>query len=372
MDPVSTKCELCDGKRYSSKALSYTYKGKNIVEILAMTAKDALEFFDGSSKIRKALNALCVVGLSYITLGQPSSTLSGGERQRLKLAKNLDGKGNIYVLDEPTTGLHASDIEKIMALFERLVDRGNTVIIIEHNLDVIKRADYIIDVGPDGGRFGGEIVYTGTPGDMVRSSDTITARCLRYSVENKVLSDAELDELTRGRDYDGDIAVIKEETEEEEGMKLEEIGHAECENGEFRVVLDDKYKAGLKGLDGFSHLQLIWWFSGCDNAADRSTVTVERPYKKGPAELGTFATRSPERPNPIASSVCEVKSIDLEKGIVNLIYFDAFTGTPVLDIKPYQPSVDKVERASVPEWCRHWPKNYESSGDFDWEKEFNF
>lgn len=110
------------------------------------------------------------------------------------------------------------------------------------------------------------------------------------------------------------------------------------------------------------NLQLIWWFSGCDNSSDRNTVAVEKPYRKGPDELGTFATRSPERPNPIASSVCEVKSVDYEKGIINLTYFDAYTGTPVLDIKPYQPSVDRVENASVPSWCSHWPKSYENSG----------
>jgi len=198
MDPVTTVCERCDGKRYSDKALSYTYKGKSIVDILEMPASEALTFFEDQKKIRKKLDALCEVGLSYLSLGQPSSTLSGGERQRLKLAKDLDKKGNIYVLDEPTTGLHASDVDKIMALFDRLVDKGNTVIIIEHNLDVMKLADYIIDVGPDGGRFGGEIVYAGTPQEMVEHSDTITAKCLKYSVEGIKLSAQQLEELTGG------------------------------------------------------------------------------------------------------------------------------------------------------------------------------
>lgn len=372
MDPVTTKCEVCDGNRYSDKALSYSYKGKNIVEILNMSAKDALEFFDDNKKIKKSLSALCEVGLSYLSLGQPASTLSGGERQRLKLAKDLDQKGNIYVLDEPTTGLHATDIEKIMILFDNLVERGNTVIIIEHNLDVMKRADYIIDVGPDGGRFGGEIVYTGTPQNMIEQSNTITAKCLKYSVENQKLSIEQLEELTKGRDVDDDVKIFKEETEEDEQMKLEEIGHAECEKGEFMIVFDEKYKQALIGLEGFSHLQVIWWFSGCDNTEDRNILTIEKPYKKGPATLGTFATRSPERPNPIASSVCEIKSIDIEKGVISLSYFDAFTGSPILDIKPYQPSVDKVEKAEVPSWCNHWPKNFENSGNFDWEKEFNF
>ena len=372
MDPVTTKCELCDGRRYSTKALSYTYRGKSIVEILDMSAKDALEFFADSRKIKKALSALCEVGLSYLSIGQSTSTLSGGERQRLKLAKDLDKKGNIYVLDEPTTGLHASDIKKLMALFDRLVEKGNTVIIIEHNLDVMKRADYIIDVGPDGGRFGGEVVYTGTPSDMVKSSDTITAKCLRYSVEKTALTPEQFEELTKGRDTDDDIPLIKREDEEDEGMKLEEIGHAECENGSFRIALNDKFRDGIKGLEGFTHLQVLWWFNGCDNKEDRSVLTVEKPYKKGPEKLGTFATRSPERPNPIGCSVCEVKSVDYEKGIIDLIYFDAFTGTPILDIKPYQPSVDRVENPGVPAWCTHWPKNTETGGDFDWEKEFNF
>lgn len=372
MDPVTTTCEVCGGKRYSEKALSYKYKGKNIVEILEMSAKEALGFFSENKKIKKSLSALCEVGLSYISLGQASSTLSGGERQRLKLAKDLDTKGNIYVLDEPTTGLHASDIEKIMELFDRLVEKGNTVIIVEHNLDVIKRADYIIDVGPDGGRFGGEIVYAGSPKNMVENSDTITAKCLKYSVENVKLSAEQLEELTKNQEVDDDVEIFKLENEEDEQMKLEEIGHAECGNGEFKIVLTEQYKAALKGLEGFSHLHIIWWFSGCDNKEDRNILTIEKPYTKGPAALGTFATRSSERPNPIAISVCGVKSIDIEKGVIALDYFDAFTGTPILDIKPYQPSIDKVEKANVPDWCSHWPESYEKSGDFDWEKEFNF
>ncbi len=222
MDPITRKCESCDGRRFSEKALSYTYKEKNIVEILDMPAKDALEFFEDSKKIRKVLSALCETGLSYLSLGQPTSTLSGGERQRLKLAKELDKQGNIYILDEPTTGLHASDVEKIIALFDRLVDKGNTVIIIEHNLYVITRADYVIDIGPDGGKFGGDIVYKGTPSDMIKNSNTITAKCLRNSVLNVKLSEDELEELTRGLYSDDDIASVKVENaeEKEEEMKL--------------------------------------------------------------------------------------------------------------------------------------------------------
>ena len=182
MDPVTTVCEACEGKRYSAEALSYRYHGKNIVEILDMSAADAYEFFKDSKKLRKALGAMIEVGLPYLSLGQPLSTLSGGERQRVKLAKYLDKKGNIYVLDERTTGLHASDVQTVMELLESLVDRGNTVLVIEHNLDVMKRADYIIDIGPDGGTAGGEVVFTGTPREMAERGDTITAEYLRRSL----------------------------------------------------------------------------------------------------------------------------------------------------------------------------------------------
>lgn len=181
MDPVTTVCEACEGKRYSKEALSYCYRGKNVEEILQMSAEEGLEFFKDNRKISKVLKAMIEVGVPYLSLGQPLSTLSGGERQRIKLAKNLDKKGNIYVLDEPTTGLHASDVKNIMKLLDGLVKRGNTVIVIEHNTDVMKQADYIIDVGPDGGTAGGEIVFTGTPSEMIEKADTITARYLRKS-----------------------------------------------------------------------------------------------------------------------------------------------------------------------------------------------
>lgn len=182
MDPVTTVCEACEGKRYSQEAMSYQYKGKNIVEILDMSAGEGYEFFKDNSKLKKALGAMLEVGLPYLSLGQPLSTLSGGERQRVKLAKDLYKKGNIYVLDEPTTGLHASDVKTVMELLDSLVDRGNTVIVIEHNLDVMKRADWLIDVGPDGGTAGGEIVFTGTPREMVEQAHTITAEYLRKSL----------------------------------------------------------------------------------------------------------------------------------------------------------------------------------------------
>ncbi|NMM62632.1 excinuclease ABC subunit UvrA [Clostridium sp. P21] len=181
MDPVITECEACSRSRYSEEALSYRYREKNIVEVLSMTVGEALIFFE-DKKIRKILQAMKEVGLSYMTLGQPLQTLSGGERQRMKLAKYINKKGNIYILDEPTTGLHISDINKLLQLFEKMVDRGNTVIIIEHNLEVMKQADWIIDIGPDGGKNGGQVVFEGTPKEMLKKGNTITAKCLRKEI----------------------------------------------------------------------------------------------------------------------------------------------------------------------------------------------
>lgn len=178
MDPVITECEACGGVRYNEEALVCRYQGKNIVELLGLTASQAMEIFE-DAKIRKHLKVMQQVGLSYLTLGQPLSTLSGGERQRIKLAKNLGKKGRIIVMDEPTTGLHMSDIENLLKLFDMIVSRGNTLVVIEHNLDVIKQADWIIDIGPDGGRNGGEVVFTGTPEEMIRDAKTLTADSLR-------------------------------------------------------------------------------------------------------------------------------------------------------------------------------------------------
>ena len=178
MDPVITECEACGGVRYNEEALACRYQGKNIVELLGLTASQAMEIFE-DAKIRKHLKVMQQVGLSYLTLGQPLSTLSGGERQRIKLAKNLGKKGRIIVMDEPTTGLHMSDIENLLKLFDMIVSRGNTLVVIEHNLDVIKQADWIIDIGPDGGKNGGEVVFTGTPEEMIRDAKTLTADSLR-------------------------------------------------------------------------------------------------------------------------------------------------------------------------------------------------
>ncbi|BDF68852.1 ABC transporter ATP-binding protein [Oscillospiraceae bacterium] len=178
MDPIVTECEACGGVRYNGEALACAYKGKNIVELLGLTASQALEVFE-DAKIRKRLKGMEQVGLGYLTLGQPLGTLSGGERQRVKLAKNLGKKGGIIVMDEPTTGLHLSDIQNLLKLFDFIVSRGNTLVVIEHNLEVMKRADWIIDIGPDGGDKGGEVVFTGTPMELLRNAKTLTADSLR-------------------------------------------------------------------------------------------------------------------------------------------------------------------------------------------------
>lgn len=236
MDPIVTTCEVCGGNRYNEQALGARVRGKSILDVLGMSADCAAEFFasfiedevpnrvgerDSDSecgaftkgngelpgerlpyqttetapaaydtrqtdairklakKILTVINTMTEVGLPYLTLGQTLSTLSGGERQRIKLAKHLGKKGNIYILDEPTTGLHASDTEKLLELFERMVSKGNTVVIIEHNLDVAKRADYVLDIGPDGGKNGGRVVFAGTPREMHDNAHTITADWLR-------------------------------------------------------------------------------------------------------------------------------------------------------------------------------------------------
>ena len=181
MDPIVTECEACGGVRYNEEALACTYKGKNIVELLGLTASQALQVFE-DAKIRRRLKVMEQVGLSYLTLGQPLSTLSGGERQRIKLAKNLGRKGSIIVMDEPTPGLHMSDIENLLKLFDLIVSRGNTLVVIEHNLDVMKQADWLIDIGPDGGKNGGQVVFTGTPMEMLRCARTLTADSLRASL----------------------------------------------------------------------------------------------------------------------------------------------------------------------------------------------
>jgi len=179
MDEVKITCDECNGKRYIDEVLKLKYKKKNVFEVLNMTIREAKDFFDNSEVMRK-LQVLCDVGLEYLQLGQPLSTLSGGECQRVKLASELHKKGNVYVMDEPTTGLHMADIEKLMKIIKNLVDNDNTVIVIEHNLDVIKHADWVIDLGPKGGHKGGEILFEGTPEDLVKCKRSYTGKHLGY------------------------------------------------------------------------------------------------------------------------------------------------------------------------------------------------
>ena len=150
------------------------------------------------------------------------------------------------------------------------------------------------------------------------------------------------------------------------------IGKIINQEGSVGVVLDKKFVAALTGLEEYSHVQILWWADRCDNEEQRATVTTEKPYTKGPDVLGVFAMHSPERPNPIAVSNVEIDPVAKDAGIVWLYYIDAFAGTPVLDLKPYMPSLDRVENATVPKWCAHWPKSYEESASYDWEPEFNF
>lgn len=178
LDSVKLPCEVCGGKRFKEEVLEYKLNGKSIADVLEMTVEQALAFFELKEVVRK-LQAMSDVGLNYITLGQPLSTLSGGECQRIKLASELHKKGSIYVMDEPTTGLHMSDIGQLLGIMNRLVDAGNTVIVIEHNLDVISQADWIIDMGPDGGSKGGQVVFEGTPTQIVHSEQSITGRYLK-------------------------------------------------------------------------------------------------------------------------------------------------------------------------------------------------
>ena len=179
---IYVPCEVCKGRRYNRETLEVRYKGKNIYEVLEMTVDEALHFFENLPKLNKKIQALYDVGLEYVKLGQPSTTLSGGEAQRVKLATELlrPATGNtLYVLDEPTTGLHAFDVQKLLNVLNRLADAGNTILVIEHNLDVIKSADYIIDLGPEGGDRGGEVVCVGTPEEVARCEKSYTGQFLR-------------------------------------------------------------------------------------------------------------------------------------------------------------------------------------------------
>jgi excinuclease ABC subunit A len=179
---VYVACDVCHGKRYNRETLDIRYKGKNISEVLNLTVEDGCEFFRNVPMISRKLETLMAVGLGYIQLGQNATTLSGGEAQRVKLSKELSKRATgstLYVLDEPTTGLHFHDIAQLLEVLYRLRDQGNTIVVIEHNLDVIKTADWIIDLGPEGGSGGGEIVATGTPEDVMASKGSHTGKALR-------------------------------------------------------------------------------------------------------------------------------------------------------------------------------------------------
>ncbi|MDO4571993.1 MAG: excinuclease ABC subunit UvrA, partial [Clostridia bacterium] len=179
-------CEVCGGKRYNRETLEVHYKGKTIHDVLEMTCEEALRFFSPLPKLRRKLETLNDVGLGYVKLGQPSTQLSGGEAQRVKLATELsrrDTGRTLYVLDEPTTGLHTDDVKRLLEVLERLVETGSTVLVIEHNLDVIKTADYVIDLGPEGGDAGGTLVACGTPEEIAAAENSYTGQFLKPILE---------------------------------------------------------------------------------------------------------------------------------------------------------------------------------------------
>ena len=185
---IYVPCEVCKGKRYNRETLEVKYKGKNIHEVLDMTVEEGVSFFENHPKIHRKLQTLFDVGLGYVKIGQPSTTLSGGEAQRVKLATELCRRSTgktIYILDEPTTGLHTADVHRLIEVLEKLVDAGNTVVVIEHNLDVIKVADHIVDIGPEGGNKGGQIVACGTPEEVAKNKKSYTGIYLKKYLERK-------------------------------------------------------------------------------------------------------------------------------------------------------------------------------------------
>ena len=176
---VYVPCEVCGGRRYNLETLSVKYKDKNIYDVLEMTIEEGLEFFNNIPKIKNKLQTLFDVGIGYVKIGQPATTLSGGEAQRLKLASELHKKSTgktLYILDEPTTGLHTADVEKLLLVLQKLVDKGNTVVVIEHNIDVINNSDYVIDLGPEGGEAGGRVIAKGTPEEIAKNKKSYTGR----------------------------------------------------------------------------------------------------------------------------------------------------------------------------------------------------
>ena len=189
---VYVPCEICEGKRYNRETLEVKYKGKSIYDVLDMTVENAVTFFENIPQIFRKVKCLYDVGLGYIKLGQPSTTLSGGEAQRIKLASELSKRSSgktLYILDEPTTGLHAADVEKLLIMLQKLVDTGNTVVVIEHNLDVIKNADYIIDLGPEGGDAGGYVLAQGTPEQISNINSSSTGAFLKEVLQKELTTE---------------------------------------------------------------------------------------------------------------------------------------------------------------------------------------
>ncbi|HLT48538.1 MAG TPA: ATP-binding cassette domain-containing protein, partial [Rubricoccaceae bacterium] len=217
---VHVACEVCKGRRFNPETLEVRYKGKNIAEVLEMPVSEALAFFEPVPRIARKLRTLDAVGLGYVRLGQQATTLSGGEAQRVKLAKELSRPGTgqtLYILDEPTTGLHFEDIRHLLVVLQALVDRGNTVLVIEHNMDVAKQADWIVDLGPDGGDAGGEVVFAGTP-EALAEADTPTAAFLREELARHA-DEEEVGAKTREIDLDalaGDDDADDEDVEADE------------------------------------------------------------------------------------------------------------------------------------------------------------
>jgi len=200
---VYVPCEVCKGKRYNRETLEVRFRGKSIADVLEMTVEDALQFFENQPRIRQKLETVNDVGLGYIHLGQSATTLSGGEAQRVKLATELskrDTGRTLYILDEPTTGLHFEDVRLLLDVLHRLVDRGNTILVIEHNLDVIKTADWIVDLGPEGGTRGGMIVAAGTPEQVAAVDASYTGRYLKPLLERRRMKEGVIPQSGAGRD----------------------------------------------------------------------------------------------------------------------------------------------------------------------------
>jgi excinuclease ABC subunit A len=199
---IHIPCQVCRGRRYGRETLEVKYKGKSISDVLDMTVEEALEFFSAIPQISRKLQTIVDVGLGYITLGQSATTLSGGEAQRVKLSAELTKRSTgktVYVLDEPTTGLHYADVQKLLNVLQRLVDAGNTVLVIEHNLEVVKTADHIIDLGPEGGEDGGYVVASGTPEELTKVNNSYTGQYLKKIIQQEIMQRGELERL---REFD--------------------------------------------------------------------------------------------------------------------------------------------------------------------------